>query len=611
MTMGRLLGGGILGVLLVACGSAGRNGTDGEDGRTSLVQVVPEPPGTHCQYGGTWVKSGLDTNGNENLDANEVTQSSYTCNGASGGDGSRMLVRVDPEPAGVNCAQGGNRVGVGQDVDGNGTLELSEVTTSAYTCNGAPGNSTGTLALVSLDPEPAGANCAQGGTAVRSGLDSNGNGTLDASEVKQTQYVCSGISLYATRWATSPAVSSTGELPAGFWFPSGRKASIFKTTSSSRLKISISDNLAVGNGVNGGSGYYQVRMNGGYVLNADCIQRQLTWNVSGWASLYYFPFATVCLTDPLPAGLYEFETWGYAVAGTEFVGGPMSQPVMLVEELNSASTYGFSMAGGLATTTSTTFQRAPGRTAVYTKQTANTLLKVTLADTFRAGYNSNGGSGYILIRMDGQDTTCSTIQYDAQGTGGDFHHPFVMTCVLSNVAAGDHTFTTWFRSVNGSEAYIGWERPYSLLLVEEISGQNLTYVNAGTASGEISGDWAGVGARQIQHTVGAAGKTLLVTYSDTFRATLNCNGRWGYYQLYVDGLPTYCTNGQYAYNGNAAAAQNHHHSVNQLCLVKNLAPGPHTFSIWSSTKHSDGTTCGSNYFGWNRGQSLLMVEELP
>jgi hypothetical protein len=42
-----------------------------------------------------------------------------------------------------------------------------------------------------------------------------------------------------------------------------------------------------------------------------------------------------------------------------------------------------------------------------------------------------------------------------------------------------------------------------------------------------------------------------------------------------------------------------------VCLVKGLSAGTHTFSIWSTTG------CGSNYFGWNRGQNLLLVEEMP
>jgi hypothetical protein len=44
--------------------------------------------------------------------------------------------------------------------------------------------------------EPVGTNCTNGGTKIETGLDANGNGVLDMSEVNasQTQYVCNGTS---------------------------------------------------------------------------------------------------------------------------------------------------------------------------------------------------------------------------------------------------------------------------------------------------------------------------------------------------------------------------------------------------------------------------------
>ncbi|WP_224363181.1 DUF7151 family protein [Hyalangium versicolor] len=644
-------------MLLVACGSSGQRSN-------SLIRFVEEPPGAHCANGGTQVKSGLDTSGNESLEDGEVTSTAYVCNGSSGGETSRALVRMDAEPVGTNCAQGGTRVSSGLDGNGNGTLEAGEVTSTSFVCNGAPGNSSDTKALVrttsepvgsncaqggtavqsgldsnqngQLDPgevsstayicngasgspgvqalvrleaEPAGANCAQGGTVVFSGLDSDRNGTLDASEVNQTRYVCSAQSAFATGWAASAPTDPSGEVPAGFWFNSGRKVSIFKTSASSRLKITISDTLAAGMGVNGGSAYYRLRMNSGYV-SPDCFQRQYVWNSSGWTNTYSFPFATVCLTEALPAGLYEFDTWAFSSGGIVAVGVNAFRNLVLVEELLPTAKYGFSTEGGITTVSGTTFRKAPGRTVTFTKQASSSLLKVTLADTFRI--SSNMSAGTVLIKMDGFETSCSTGQYDGQGTNGDFHHPIVMTCVFPSVSAGAHTFDVWIRSSSTSaEAYLGWERSYPLLLVEEIENQKLAYTNGSSPSGELSGNWAGVGSRQVQYTVSAAQKTVRVTYSDTFRGTVGCNGSWGFYQLYVDGQPTGCITGQSSYNS-GSSAQEHHHPINQTCLVRDLAPGPHTFAIWSTTVNpSNGTACGSNYFGWNRGQNLLLVEEMP
>jgi len=63
---------------------------------------------------------------------------------------------------------------------------------------GEPGPA-GQNGLVSVGAEPAGANCSGGGAVIKSGLDSNGNGTLDASEVTNTSYACTGSPDTATQ----------------------------------------------------------------------------------------------------------------------------------------------------------------------------------------------------------------------------------------------------------------------------------------------------------------------------------------------------------------------------------------------------------------------------
>jgi hypothetical protein len=491
------------------------NGQPGS-GPRALVRLESEPTGTNCSQGGTVVRSGLDTNGNGTLEPAEVASTSYVCNGAPGtpGSGPRALVRLESEPTGANCAQGGTAVRSGLDTNNNGTLESSEVTSTSYVCNGASGQqgTPGAQALVRLDQEPAGTNCSQGGTAVRSGLDTNSNGTLEMSEVTQTQYICSAEAAYATGWvASSPTAYATGYVPEDLWFPTGRKVSILKTSPTSRLKVMVSDNMSIGIGVNGGTGYYTVRING-RVTSGSCQQATYNWNASGWTHHYRFPFATVCLTDPLPVGLYEFETWVYTDSGKGYVGSNAPEALLFVEEMPSTASYGFSKEGGMFETKSTTdYVKASGRTVIHAKQSGSTLLKLTLADTLRVGYQQNGGDGIVMVRMDGTDTTCSHRKYDGQGAGGDFQDPFVMTCILSGVAAGSHTFDVWLRSISGEEASLGWNRSSLLLLVEELSSQNLTYSNGSVASGELSGAWAGVVGRQVQHNVSSAGKALRVT----------------------------------------------------------------------------------------------------
>ncbi len=108
--------------------------------------------------------------------------------GDPGDPGDPALVRTSVEPAGTNCPAGGTKVEVGVDANGNGTLDASEVTATTYVCSGGDGHDS----LVVTSEEPAGANCPFGGTKIETGLDANDNGTLEPGEVNSaaTTYVC-------------------------------------------------------------------------------------------------------------------------------------------------------------------------------------------------------------------------------------------------------------------------------------------------------------------------------------------------------------------------------------------------------------------------------------
>jgi FG-GAP-like repeat len=167
------------------------HGTDGDPGATGLIAVIPEADGSNCADGGQRVDSGLDDNGDGSLDATEIDHTSYVCDGAGG---LTTLVSVTPEAVGANCAGGGQKVETGLDDNGNGTLEAGEVSTTVYVCHGEAGtNGTdGLNGLVAVTAELAGANCLSGGQRLQTGLDADANGVLDASEVESTVYVCDG-----------------------------------------------------------------------------------------------------------------------------------------------------------------------------------------------------------------------------------------------------------------------------------------------------------------------------------------------------------------------------------------------------------------------------------
>jgi len=66
------------------------NGTDGQSGTNglnALVSVTAEAAGDNCPADGYKVESDLDTSNDGVLDPDEVTQTSYLCNGLDGTDG--------------------------------------------------------------------------------------------------------------------------------------------------------------------------------------------------------------------------------------------------------------------------------------------------------------------------------------------------------------------------------------------------------------------------------------------------------------------------------------------------------------------------------------------
>src|SRR5262245_1626310 len=103
----------------------------------------------------------------------------------TGEDGTSSLTNLTDEPAGSNCANGGVKIESGVDADHDGTLSATEVSATKFVCNGG-----GVSTLTNVADEPAGTHCEAGGVKVETGLDSNANGVLDPAEVTQTDYVC-------------------------------------------------------------------------------------------------------------------------------------------------------------------------------------------------------------------------------------------------------------------------------------------------------------------------------------------------------------------------------------------------------------------------------------
>lgn len=528
------------------------------------------------------------------------------------------LVNLVPEPAGSHCSSGGTAVQSGIDANRDGILAESEVTSTAYICNGDKGAQT----LVSLVPEPPGQNCAGGGTAVQSGSDTNGNGTLDATEVSSKQYICAAGSVFPTKWAYAATEVWSGDLFSSAFVEVNGPVRIFKTSPTSRLKITVNDAYRTNASYAGGGGsWVGIRVNGSnFTYNG---QYTRTWTSGGasYGNDFHLPYSNVVVTEQLPVGVYDFDlvaqgVWTGQVNGMGFMGWGQGVRSMLVEEIDG-NTFALNQSGDDVVTTSATLVQAPGRNVTYNKKNASTLLKLTYSDTLRVGEGQSPGTGMVMIRMDGADTTCQFAQYVHVGgssAAADIHHPFVETCVLAGVAPGDHTFTVWFKSMSGGQAYLGWGRWHRTLLVEEVPTAGRSYQTTSMESGELSGGWAGVPGRQVTHTVSAPGRTVKVTFSDDFRANKGCNGTAGSYQIFIDGNPSRCYGAEALWNGGPSPSNDQHYPINQTCIFHDMSAGPHVFAVYSTSNNiysGSPTTCGSNDFGWNRGQSLILVEELP
>ncbi|NIG54564.1 hypothetical protein [Chitinophaga sp. Cy-1792] len=67
-----------------APGPQGSKGEQGEPGLKSLLRIDTLPPGTICGNGGVIIRSGIDKNGNNKLDDQEVDNTQTICNGMNG-----------------------------------------------------------------------------------------------------------------------------------------------------------------------------------------------------------------------------------------------------------------------------------------------------------------------------------------------------------------------------------------------------------------------------------------------------------------------------------------------------------------------------------------------
>ncbi|RJS24226.1 hypothetical protein DRW03_11605 [Corallococcus sp. H22C18031201] len=160
---------------------SGCDGISISPAHASRARTLDEPPGENCPLGGQAVQTGLDTDKSGQLDDTEVTSTTYVC--ATPPPPART--RVLPEPAGAHCEWGGQAVQTGLDLDGNGQLDAAEVTATEYLC--ASRTPEVLVRSRSFGPD---ARCANGGQETSAGMDTNADGQLAESEVTRTTVAC-------------------------------------------------------------------------------------------------------------------------------------------------------------------------------------------------------------------------------------------------------------------------------------------------------------------------------------------------------------------------------------------------------------------------------------
>lgn len=210
--------------VLVLAGCGGGGGTDGAPGRNALLRSSVQAPGPACAAGGVMIEAGIDANADNVLQDSEVdaAQTRFVCGGVAGATG--PVGTTGPAgPAGATGATGATgpagptgatgATGPAGAMGPAGPAGATGATgatgpagpagaTGATGATGPAGptgangtnGTNGLNALVVTTIEPAGANCAAGGTRIDVGLDANNDNALQASEVNvaQTRYVCNG-----------------------------------------------------------------------------------------------------------------------------------------------------------------------------------------------------------------------------------------------------------------------------------------------------------------------------------------------------------------------------------------------------------------------------------
>ncbi|MHA7628056.1 DUF7151 family protein [Corallococcus sp. M7] len=148
------------------------------------TRTQAEPHGANCALGGQVVLSGLDRDFNGQLEDVEITHTEYVCATSV----TNVLLRTRPVSPGARCPLGGQVSHAGHDANGNGLLEDEEIAREVYACDEPAPVALRLRSLAAFTAPCDGDD--SGGTALEAGPDLDGDKALAMSEVEATHYFC-------------------------------------------------------------------------------------------------------------------------------------------------------------------------------------------------------------------------------------------------------------------------------------------------------------------------------------------------------------------------------------------------------------------------------------
>ncbi len=265
--------------------------------------------------------------------------------------------------------------------------------------NGINGTN-GLNALVKTTLEPAGANCATGGTKVETGLDANNNGVLDLAEINaaQTTYVCNGSA------GTQGIQGIAGSAGASGLLSSGNAAGNTPYWDGSQWVVNNSN--VFNNGAEVGIGTVNPNTSAKVDIESTTqgflLPRMTTTQRNAIASpalgLQIFNSTTNCLN------FYTGTSW------FETCGSPSSTSILANLNCGGATITSTLTNGTAASGVSVSVPYTGGNAGVYSAQSVSSTGVVNVTASLAAGTLANG-AGSLTYTITGTPTTSGTASF--------------------------------------------------------------------------------------------------------------------------------------------------------------------------------------------------------